>query len=209
MKHTLALLVLLLLAPSLQAQAPESNPGPLIDKALAAVGGRDKLLTLFRIGEVFHFGDQPEPPAGKQRTKRTSVIEPPLYWWLGTKERENEPAKFDVWAWSLGILTDAKSKVEVIPDLTDEGKASFGLRVSVSVTPAMDLYFDKQTNLLLRLDWRGDFYRFSEWKEHDGVKYASRTIIFKKKDGKPWFFHDVTSVERLKELPANLKRPTS
>jgi hypothetical protein len=31
-------------------------------------------------------------------------------------------------------------------------------------------------------------------------------VIFKKAGGKPWFFHEVTAVERLKELPANLKR---
>jgi len=147
---------------------------PLIDKAVSAVGGKDKLLTLFRMEEFFHSSDQPEPAAGKKRTTRSSVIEPPLYWWLGNKERAEEPAKFDVWAWTLGVLTDAKSKVEVIPDITDEGKAAFGLRVSDTVTPAMDLYFDKQSNLLLRVDWRGDFYRFSEWKEDDGVKYASR-----------------------------------
>ncbi|MEQ1750191.1 MAG: hypothetical protein ABL974_12255, partial [Prosthecobacter sp.] len=134
------------------------------------------------------------------------VVEPPKSWWIGTKERAEEPAKYDVWAWTLGVLIDPATKVEVIPDMMDEGKACFGLRASGTVTPAMDLYFDKTTNLLLRIDWRADFYRFSEWKETDGVKYASKTVIFKKAGGKPWFFHEVTGVERLKELPANLKR---
>lgn len=187
-------------------QAQTADPKPLIDKAITAVGGKDKLLTLFRVKEMFHFGDKPEPAEGKKRSTRESVIEPPKSWWIGTKERAEEPAKYDVWAWTLGVLTDAQSKVEVIPDMTDEGKAAYGLRVSGTVTPAMDLYFDKETSLLCRLDWRGDFYRFSEWKEHDGVKYASRTIIFKKAGGKPWFYHEVTGLERLKELPANLKR---
>lgn len=197
-------LPLLLLSIISNAQTPD--PKPLIDKAITAVGGKDKLLTLFRVKELFHFGDKPEPAEGKKRSTRESVIEPPKYWWIGTKERAEEPAKYDVWAWTLGVLTDAQSKVEVIPDMTDEGRAAYGLRVSGTVTPAMDLYFDKETSLLCRLDWRGDFYRFSEWKEHDGVKYASRTIIFKKSGGKPWFYHEVTGLERLKELPAKLKR---
>ncbi len=201
---TFLLPILILAVTHMQAQT--ADPKPLIDKAITAVGGKDKLLTLFRAKELFHFGDKPEPAEGKKRSTRESVIEPPKYWWIGTKERAEEPAKYDVWAWTLGVLTDAQSKVEVIPDMTDEGRAAYGLRVSGTVTPAMDLYFDKETSLLCRLDWRGDFYRFSEWKEHDGVKYASRTIIFKKAGGKPWFYHEVTGLERLKELPANLKR---
>lgn len=110
-------------------------------------------------------------------------------------------------AWSLDLLVDEKSIFGIIPDLTDEGKALVGLRVSGSVTPAMDFYFDKETSLLHRLDWRGDFYRFSDWKEHDGFKYASKTIIFKVKDGKPWFFHEVTELERLANLPEGLGKP--
>ncbi|GEP43399.1 hypothetical protein [Brevifollis gellanilyticus] len=190
---------------SLSAQSA-ADPKPVVDEVIAAAGGRDKLLTLFQIEEIFHFGDTPEPAEGKKRSTRISVIEPPKYWWLGKKEREDEPAKFDVWAWTLGIFAAPESKVEVIPDLTDEGKTCLGLKVSGSVTPAMDFYFDKQTKLLHRLDWRGDIYRFSNWKEHDGAKYASRTIIYKKASGKPWFFHEVTGIERLKELPAGLVR---
>lgn len=64
-----------------------------------------------------------------------------------------------------------------------------------------------QRHLGHRLDWRGDFYRFSEWKEHDGLKYASKTILYKKKDGKPWFFHEITGLERLAKLPEGLETP--
>jgi hypothetical protein len=71
----------------------------------------------------------------------------------------------------------------------------------------MKFYFDKETNLLHRLDWRSDFYRFNDWKEHDGLKYAGKTIIFKLKDGKPWFFHKVTELERLAQLPEGLAKP--
>ena len=200
------LLILLGIACTASIQAQTSDPKPLVNKAVAAVGGVDRILKLFRIKEVYHFGDSPEPPAGKKRSTRESVIDPPRYWWIGTKERAEEPAKYDVWAWTLGILVDPQSKVEVIPDITDEGKTAYGLRVSGTVTPAMDLYFARDSDLLLRLDWRSDFYRFSEWKEHDEVKYASKTVIFKKAGGKPWFFHEVTQVERLSGLPEGLTR---
>jgi hypothetical protein len=189
------------------AQAETADPKPLVEKALTAVGGEDKLLKIFRFKEIFHFGDKPEPPEGKTRSTRVSVFSQPDQWWLGKQERGEEPSKDDVRAWSLDLLLDDQSKFEIIPDLIDEGKTCAGLRVSGSVTPAMDFYFDKETSLLHRLDWRGDFYRFSDWKEHDGLKYASKTIMFKKKDGKPWFFHEVTALERLAELPEGLVQP--
>lgn len=196
---------LLLTTSALIAQT--ADPAPLADKALAAVGGKEKLLHIFRIKEVFHFGSTPEPAEGKKRSTRESILSQPDKWWINKKERGAEPAKDDVRAWSLDLLVDPKSKIEVIPDLTDEGKTCFGLQVSGSVDPTMKFYFDKETSLLHRLDWRGDFYRFSDWKEHDGLKYASKTIIFKLKDSQAWFFHEVTELERLAQLPEGLAKP--
>ena len=187
--------------------AQTADPTTLIEKTLIAVGGKDKLLKNFRIKEVFHFGNAPEPVEGKKRSTRESILSQPDKWWINKKERGTEPAKDDVRAWSLDLLVDEKSKIEVIPDLTDEGKTCFGLQVSGSIDPAMKFYFAKETNLLHRLDWRGDFYRFADWKEHDGLKYASKTIIFKLKDSKPWFFHEVTELERLAQLPEGLAKP--
>jgi hypothetical protein len=201
----LRFLLPLLLATSAFTQTVE--PRPLVEKALAAVGGKDKLLKTFRIKEIFHFGSTPEPAEGKKRSTRESILSQPDKWWINKKERGAEPAKDDVRAWSLDLLVDPKSKIEVIPDLTDEGKNCFVLQISGSVDPAMKFYFDKETSLLLRLDWRGDFYRFSEWKEHDGLRYAAKTIIFKVKDSKPWFFHEVTELERLAQLPVGLAKP--
>ena len=196
---------LLLTTAALIAQTAE--PAPLVEKALTAVGGKDKLLHTFRIKEIFHFGSTPEPAEGKKRSTRESILSQPDKWWINKKERGSEPAKDDVRAWSLDLLVDPKSKIEVIPDLTEEGKSCFGLQISGSVDPAMKFYFDKETSLLHRLDWRGDFYRFSDWKEHDGLKFASKTVIFKLKDSKPWFFHEVTELERLAQLPEGLAKP--
>lgn len=203
-------LLLLSLAATTHGQStPEpTDAKPLIAKAVAAVGGADKLLKLFRMKEQYHSGADPVPKSGKE-TPRESVLEAPANWWLNKKDRTDEPAKFDVWGWTLGAITDAKSKVEVVPEVIDDGKPAFGLRVSETIKPAMELYFDKQTNLLVRIDWREDIYRFSAWKEHDGVKYPSKCVIFKKATGKPWFYHEIAELERLKELPAGLTRTAS
>lgn len=207
-RFLLPALALVITQPTLCAQTSTAAPASaVVEKALTAVGGKDKLLKIFRFGETFHFGDKPEPPEGKKRTSRTSVIELPNRWWLGKKERGDEPAKEDVRAWSLDLLVDPKSQFEPIAEITDEGKAYEGVQVSGSVTPPMKFYFDKESHLLHRLDWRGDFYRFGDWKEHEGLRYASKTIIFKLKDGKPWFYHEITSMERLAKLPDELVKP--
>jgi len=189
------------------AQAEASDPKPIVEKAILAVGGKDKLLQIYRLKETFHFGETPEPAAGKKRSLRDSILSQPDHWWINKKERGPDPAKDDARAWSLDLLVDEKSRFEVIPAIVDEGRKCVGLRITGSVTPAMNLYFDQETMLLRRLDWRNDFYRFSEWKEHDGLRYASRTVIFKVKSGKPWFFHDITELERLAKLPEGLNPP--
>ncbi|MCC6881608.1 MAG: hypothetical protein IT576_05625 [Verrucomicrobiales bacterium] len=201
------LLIALVLFLASSAHAQSTDPGPFVEKALTAVGGREKLLKIFRMEEIFHFGNTPEPAEGKKRSTRVSVIEQPSLWWIGTKERAVEPAKDDVRAWSLDLLVDPKSVIEILPDLTDEGRICFGLQISGSVDPAMKCYFDKETNRLKRLDWRSDFYRFSDWREHNGLHYAAKTIIFKRKDDSPWFYHEILALERLAKLPEGLAKP--
>lgn len=198
--------VICLLATCL-AEAETTDPKPLVENAIMAVGGKDKLLKIYRLKETFHFGETPEPAAGKKRSLRDSILSQPDHWWINKKERGPDPAKDDARAWSLDLLVDEKSRFEVIPEIVDEGRKCVGLRITGSVKPAMSLYFDRETMLLRRLDWRNDFYRFSEWKEHDGLRYASRTIIFKVKTGKPWFFHDITELQRLDKLPEGLSPP--
>jgi hypothetical protein len=190
---------------ALAGRAEEADPPPLVKEVVTAVGGADKLLRHFRMKEQYHFGSDPAPPGGKSST-RESILDAPGYWWVGKKDRTDEPAKFDVWAWTLVALVDPKSKIAVVPEATDGGKPALGLRISESITPPLELYFDKETKLLLRMDWRNDIYRFSDWREHDGVKYAAKTIIYRKSTDKPWFYHEITEIERLKEVPAELPR---
>lgn len=190
------------------ASASEPDAKTLVKQVVTAAGGEDKLLKLFRTRETVNVSSDPE----KKAPERVSVYEPPNYWWTGKTERvvdekaPKEPATFLVWAWTLGALTDPASKVDVIPEVTESDKPAFGLRVSGTVTPALDLYFDKAESRLLRIDWRSDIVRFSDWKEHDGVKYPAKCVGYKKSTGKPWYFSEIIELERLKELPEGLKR---
>lgn len=192
----------LLFAPPCPVPAADPEPADLVKKVVTATGGEDKLLKLLRIKERLILGADPKAKG----FERVSVLEPPTYWWVGKKERVKEPATFLVWAWTLGAVTDKKSKLEVLKEITDNDKPLFGLRVSGTITPAMDVYFDKATNLLVRIDWRADIHRFSEWKEHDGVKYPAKCVGYKKATGKEWYFTEITELERLKELPPEYKR---
>ena len=177
-------------------------PKELVSKIVAAAGGEEALLKLFRIDERYNSGKERTSPG----TPRVSVVEPPNSWWIGTKERGTEPAKITTWAWTLGVLNDPKSKLEILPDITDGDKTLTGLRITESVDPAIDLYFDKSTYELVRVDWRNDIYRFSEWKDFDGTRYPAKCDMFRRNTGEPWFFHEIVAIERLKELPEGLKR---
>ncbi|MFM7057897.1 MAG: hypothetical protein ACKO2P_13335 [Planctomycetota bacterium] len=175
------------------------DPALLAEKVIKAAGGREKLLTTFRLVERYNAGAEKAQPEKSQ--SRTSILQPPKVWTVGGKERGEEPAKFVVWAWTLGILDDPQTTREPIPGLEEAGVSTLAIRVSGTVRPAMDLHFDPSTLRLIRVDWRDDIYRFSDWREHDGAGFHAQTAIWKKKADKPWFFHEVVSVERLAALP--------
>lgn len=104
--------------------------------------------------------------------ERVSVLEPPQHWWLGKNDRvknEKEPATFLVWGWTLNALVDEKSKLESLDKIKINDKTAFGIRVSETITPPMDLYFDKETKRLARIQWRTDRHELNDWKEADGA----------------------------------------
>jgi len=185
--------------------ADDAQAKAVVAKVVDAAGGKDKLLALFRIKELLVLN-----PDGKRTgSPRNSVLDPPQHWYMNKKDRvkdEKEPAIFLVYAWTLRALTDPAAKLKLLPDLTDEEKPCFGLQVSGVCEPAMDLYFAASDARLVRIDWRTDIHRFSEWKEHDGAKYPSRTIGSKKQSGKAWYQSDIVELERLAELPAEIAK---
>jgi hypothetical protein len=194
-----------LMFPPSVVNAADADPGAVARQAIAAAGGEEKLLRLLRIRERLNVSSDPEKPGNE----RVSVLEPPKYWWLGKRERvrdEREPATFLVWAWTLGALIDPASKLEAIPEVTEGDKPAVGIRISETIKPPMDCYFDKETHRLVRIDWRSDIHRFSDFRVHDGVSYAAKCIGFKKSTGKQWYNTEILELERLSELPAGLVR---
>jgi DMSO/TMAO reductase YedYZ molybdopterin-dependent catalytic subunit len=189
--------------------APRSSEATArITRAVKAAGGQERLLHCFSFKDRVLIADK-DTGFG---AKRVSVMDAPRSWWLktpaGYTERKTEPAKFLVWGWTLGAITDSASTVETIPDVKDDDQELWGLRVSGTVTPPMELYFAKTNDLLARIDWRSDIHRFSDWKiAVGGFKYPARAVGHKKATGKIWYFDDVTEVTPLSELPEQLQSP--
>lgn len=196
---------LLVLFESAVCVCAEETAQARVERAVASVGGQDKLLRLFRITERLNVSPDPEKPP----STRVSILEPPKHWWQGKTDRvvtSQEPATYLVWAWTLQILKAEESKLEVIPDIQEQDRPAWGLRVTGSVNPALDMYFDQESSRLVRIDWRSDIHRFSDWQSHDGVWYPAKCIGYKKSTGKPWYFSEITQLERLETLPEGLER---
>jgi hypothetical protein len=187
------------------ALEPSAEVKPIIDKVITAIGGKDKILTTFRMEEWYAVAEA-APTAQPRKVTRTSVLQPPLVWWANGKDRGDTQWNEDVWGWSLAVLLDAKSIIKPTPDITEEGQPAYGLSITGSLDTEMRLYFSHATNLLVRMDLRNQSYHFSHWKEQDGLIYSSQCVIKKQPANKPWFHHEILKLERLKELPADLKR---
>ena len=202
MRETRCVFCFVICAVCVSMDAAEPDAATLVSRVIEAACGKDRLLKRFRITERYSAGAE-RAPSG---TPRTSVIEPPKYWWVGTSERGQEAAKVTVWAWTLGVLTDAESRISTIPHVMENGKELYGLRVTGSVDPALDMYFDREHSRLTRIDWRNDIYIFGKWQKYDGTVYPARTTMYRRKTRQPWFHHEILNLERLRRLPENLKR---
>jgi hypothetical protein len=198
---TLVVLVLLS-ASSLEAAEPSAE---VVKQTVDAVGGETKILRLFRMKELLALGSDPE----KKGSPRTTVVEPPAHWWQGTKDRvtvDKEPAIWLIYAWTLAALVDDKSKLEALPDGEVEGKPTYGIRVSATITPPLDLHFDRETKRLATIEWRADRHVFADWKQQDGLWYPARCVGYKLKDNKRWYATEIVELERLDKLPDGLTR---
>jgi hypothetical protein len=184
---------------------PGADTRAFVNQVVDAAGGQENLLQLFRMTEKLKVGSNPDKPA----KERVTVVEPPNHWWLGKRDRVakgQEPAIYLVWAWTLQAIIAEESKLQLLPELLDHERPLVGVRVSGTIEPAMDLYFDNVTHQLVRIDWRDDIHRLSDWIEHDGVRYPSKCEGFKKAASKPWYRTEILQLERLSDLPDGLKR---
>ena len=146
------------------------------------------------------------------RMPRNSIIDAPSFWWLERKtweERGKEPAKWLAYGWTLAVLVDPKASIESLPPMKDPetGIEFDGLRVSGAIEPPMDLYFDRETRLLVRLDWKKQICRFSDWKRFDGFLLPTRCVGYRSNTGKPWYACEIDVVERLAGIPKEIPVP--
>jgi hypothetical protein len=176
------------------------DPATLVESVVKAAGGKEKLLTTFRIKERLAIGNDLEAKGNE----RTSLLQPPGHWYVGKKNRvteEREPAVMLAWAWSLRVFLDPTSKLESLPP----ADGLTGLRIRGSIDPPMDVWFDAKTHRLTAIDWRKERHVFSEWKEQDGLGYPSR-VVGHKSDGRVWYHTRIVELTRLEDLPPELKR---
>ncbi len=187
----------------LSAQTPAADAKALADKIVASHGGADKLLSTFTFTEVYLL-------AGKDKgTERTSTLQPPNLWYVGKTERVSEQNKggvcHDVWMWTLAPLLDPKTKLEPLPDVSIEGKAAHALKVSGSIEPPMNAFFDAATDDLVKIEWKGEQFFFSAPMEVDGTRVPSKCVLIGK-TGKERMRTELKTIERLPALPADLPR---
>ena len=190
---------------SVSAVLAEPPTPELVRATVDANGGEAKILRLFRMKELLVLGADPD----KKGSPRTTIVEPPLHWWQGVKDRvvvEKEPAIFLIWAWTLGALVDEKSKLEMLPETTVEGRKAYGIRISETITPPLDLYFDQETKRPACIDWRADRHVFSDWRQLDGLWYPARCVGYKLKENRRWYSTEIVELERLDKLPEGLSR---
>lgn len=197
-----------------RADAPAS-PAEFAAQVVAAAGGEERLLTMFSFRErVVVSSEAPPPPTADEPGNRTSIVELGGGWWVDGVERNKDKVRVLAWAWSLRLLLDAQSELELLPSTTLAERSVVGVRVSQSIAAPLDCYFDAETLRLVAIDYDDTRHLFSEWKETaDGRPYASRAIGYRFVDraagtvsAEPWYQTDILELTPLAELPADLKR---
>ncbi|MFM9964515.1 MAG: hypothetical protein ACKV2Q_25210 [Planctomycetaceae bacterium] len=194
--------------------ADEADPPKRVQEVVAAAGGEEKLLKLFRFSERVLITATATPLKPDDKSNRTSVVEVGNRWWVGATPRDKDKVRVLCWAWSLRILLDPKSKVASIDDSQIGDQPAFGLRVTESVKDPIDLYFDKKDQRLLAIEYTDTRHVFSEWKKTDaghiypthvaGFRFADRAA--RTVNEKQWYQTDILELTPLKELPTELTK---
>jgi len=195
---------MLVLTPTAFAISPAENPAEYAAEIVRRHGGTERLLKVFRLEETFSLN------GGKKNTERTSILQPPALWYVGQTERVSESGKGsvcqDIWMWTLGPLADPKTMLAPAPDMVVAGRNAHGLRLSGTIEPSIVAYFDAETYGLVRIDWKGQQFVFSEPKDYDGTRLPTHCVLFGK-DGKERMRTDLRVITRLDRLPAGLPAP--
>lgn len=209
------LTIYLLLVRNVASAETDATAKKLVAEVVNAAGGENKLLRLFRFRERVLITSTPAaPPAADEKENRTSVVQVAGDWWIGTAKRDKDKVRVLCWAWSLRILLDPKSRIQVLEEITVADKPAWGLRVSESIQEPVDLYFDRESKRLIAIDYTDTRHVFSQWKKTDeGHSYPSHVVgtrFLSRPSGtleeKQWYQTDILELTPLKELPAGLSQ---
>jgi hypothetical protein len=180
------------------AAGPSDDPVKYAAEIVRRNGGAERLLKTFSMAETYSTN------GGKKNSERVSKLQPPDFWYLGQTERVSESGKGsvcqDVWMWTLGPLVDPKTKLVAAPDAVVAGRNAHALKVSGTIEPAIVAYFDAETLGLVRIDWKGQQFLFSEPKGFDGATVPTHCVLYGK-DGKERIRTDIRAITRLPALP--------
>ena len=197
----LRLALLLLMAPPAFSAEAQADAIKYAAEIVRRNGGEERLLKVFRLEETFSLN------GGKKTTDRTSLLQPPALWYVGRTERVSDSGKGsvcqDVWMWTLGPLVDSKTKLTAAADAMVSGRNAHAMKVSGSIEPAIVAYFDAETYGLVRIDWKGQQFVFSDPKVFDGATLPKHCILYGK-DGKERMRTDLRAISRLAQLPEGL-----
>ncbi len=175
----------------------------LVEEAVKVAGGRDKLPRMFRWKETWFLGDSDTP------NPREAILDPPTAWYqngtnIAAGNADRTEKTYLVWVWTLVPLLDEKSKLMLLPDSTIGDKPIRGVRLTREPQKDIDVYFDKKSLRLARIDWRTYQIDFDDWRELDGFRYPAKSFV-RHKNGKLHLRTEFVVLERLSELPAGLK----
>ena len=194
----LRLTLLLFMTAPVFASGPADDPAKFAAEIVKRHGGADRLLKTFSMAEAYSLN------GGKKNVDRVSKLQPPHLWHVGQTERVSESGKGsvcqDVWMWTLGPLADPLTKLAAAPDAVVGGRNAHALKVSGTIEPAIVAYFDAETFGLVRIDWKGQQFVFSEPKEFDGATVPTHCVLYGK-DGKERIRTDIRAITRLATLP--------
>lgn len=194
--------------------ASERAARQVVKQVVAAAGGEEKLLDLFRFRERVLITPNAAPPvAADEKGNRTSVVQVGGDWWIGNNKRDKDKVRVLCWAWSLRILLDPKSRVELLPESTVGDGPAIGVRVTESVKEPLDLWFDEVEKRLVAIDYMDSRHLFSSWKSTpQGHKYPSHVVGFRfanraqrTLNEKQWYQSDILELTPLEEVPLDLK----
>jgi hypothetical protein len=187
----------------------------LVDQVVSSAGGEAKLLNIFRFKErVLITATPAAAPVADEKPNRTSVVQVGGDWWIGSNKRDKDKVRVLCWAWSLRILLDPKSKIELLPEVTVAGKPSISLRVSESLKEPINLLFDRESKRLVAIDYTDTRHIFSEWKKtSENHEYPSHVTGYRftnrargELNEKQWYQTDILELTPLTELPPELKK---